>query len=62
MVVGADPVSEDKITSVSKYVYEGSYLTQGDNGVLVARDLANYLQLKVNDTLVPYSWLVKLFP
>ena len=55
MIMGIDPVREDKITEVSKWVEKGSYLTAGDKGVLIAINLANYLKLDVGDTLVLYG-------
>ena len=55
MVMGVDPILEDKVTTVSRWIKEGEYLASGDNGVLVGIDLANYLQLGVGDTLVMIS-------
>ena len=55
MVIGIDPEAEDRITEVSKWIIEGKYLDQDDAGVLIASDLAKYLNLGVNDTLVLLS-------
>jgi len=55
MIIGVDPQAEDKITNVSKWVVQGDYLKQDDDGVLVASDLAKYLDLSLNDTLVLIS-------
>ena len=55
MVMGIDPIEEDKVTTISKWVKKGEYLKPGDDGVLVGIDLANYLQLDVGDTLVMIS-------
>lgn len=55
VVVGVDPSGEDAVTGVKKWVDKGSYLTQGRPGVLVAIDLANFLHLKVGDSIVLYG-------
>ena len=52
LVIGIDPEKEDQVTGVSKWLTKGSYLKPGDQGVLLASDLAKYLQLDVNDTLI----------
>lgn len=52
LVIGIDPEKEDQVTGVSKWLKKGSYLEQGDQGILLAADLAKYLQLEVNDTLI----------
>ena len=52
MVIGVDPEKEDQVTEVSKWLKKGSYLKQGDQGVLIASDIAKYLKLDVNDTLI----------
>ncbi|MFC2124173.1 ABC transporter permease [Bacteroidota bacterium] len=55
LVMGIDPIQEDKVTTVSKWINKGEYLKPGDLGVLVGIDLANYLQLDVGDTMVLIS-------
>jgi|AntAceMinimDraft_17_1070374.scaffolds.fasta_scaffold01556_2 ABC-type lipoprotein release transport system permease subunit len=52
MLIGTDPEMENKFTKLSKRVVKGNYLSENDNSVLVAEDLADYLKLKVNDTIV----------
>jgi len=52
MVLGVDPENEDKITKLKSKIQEGNYLKNDDDGVLIASDLAKFLNLKVNDTLV----------
>ena len=52
LVIGIDPEKEDQVTGVSKWLTKGSYLKPGDQGILLASDLAKYLQLDVNDTLI----------
>ena len=52
LVVGIDPEKEDRVTEVSKWLRKGSYLKQDDQGILLGADLAKYLKLDVNDTLI----------
>ena len=51
-VCGTDPVAETKLTRLSKKIIAGKYLEKGDSTAMVAEGLANYLILKVGDTLV----------
>jgi len=55
IIIGIDPEKENKVTDVGKWIESGSYLKQGDKGVLIAIDLANYLKIEVGDTLVLYG-------
>lgn len=52
LIIGVQPESEDQVTELKKWIKEGSYLAEGDNGVLVGSDLAKYLQLSIEDTIV----------
>jgi ABC-type lipoprotein release transport system permease subunit len=52
LVMGIDPEGEDQVTGVSKWISSGSYLKQGDNGILIASGLIKHLGLDVGDTLV----------
>ena len=52
LVIGIDPEKEDQVTQVSKWLKKGNYLKPGDRGILLASDLAKYLKLDVNDTLI----------
>lgn len=52
MVIGIDPEKEKKIMNIEKWLSKGKYLEPGDQGILVASDLAKYLKLQVGDTLV----------
>lgn len=54
-IMGIDPEKEDLWTGLSSLVTEGSFLSNGDNGVLIGEGLAKYLQLSVNDTLILIS-------
>lgn len=55
LVIGVDPVKEDAVTEVSKWVHAGDYLLPDDKGVLVSVNLADYLKLKTGDTLILYG-------
>ena len=52
IILGIDPKRENQITEIGKWIFEGEYLSENDNGLLVGFDLAKYLQLSVGDTLV----------
>jgi len=52
ILFGIDPEKENEITNVGRWMSDGAYLESGDNGVLVASDLAKYLGVSVDDTLV----------
>jgi len=55
IIIGVDPQMENDITSLSKWVKKGTYLVEGDDGILVAKDLATYLKIDVGDSLVLYG-------
>ena len=55
VIMGIDPDSEDEMSGIRSYLSEGKYLLPEDRSVLVAEDLASYLQMKVGDTLVLFS-------
>ncbi len=52
MVLGISPLDEDKITSLSKKIVSGKYLSNGDGGILVGSGLAKYMKVESGDTLV----------
>jgi ABC-type lipoprotein release transport system permease subunit len=52
MVMGIAPAGENEITGLSKKIIKGRYLADGDAGVIAGSDLARYLKLDINDTLV----------
>ncbi len=52
ILFGIDPEMENEITGVGRWLSAGEYLTPGDDGLLLASDLANYLNISVKDTLV----------
>ncbi len=54
-VVGVNPAKEDKLTKISNRIIDGNFLNKNSDGVLLAENLAKYLKLKVNDTIVLIS-------
>lgn len=52
MIIGIDPEREDKITNISGKIRQGKYLSSHDKGIVLGSGLADYLKMKVNDTLV----------
>ena len=52
MVVGILPGTEEKLTGMKEKVITGSYLSGDDKGILVAKNVAKFMGLHVNDTLV----------
>ena len=54
-LIGVDPVKENNMSNLSQWVIEGNYLEAGDNGILLAVNLAKNLGVEVNDTLVLIS-------
>ena len=55
VIMGIDPERENKMSGIAGYVSDGSYLQENDNSVLLAQDLASFLQIQVGDTLVLFS-------
>lgn len=55
VIIGIDPESENKVTGLKKWVSEGHYLNNNSGGVLVSIDLAKYLHIGLNDTIVLYG-------
>ncbi|MCH8904818.1 MAG: ABC transporter permease [Bacteroidetes bacterium] len=55
LVVGISPERENFLTNVKDKIIDGEYLEEKDKQVLVSSGLAEYLKLKVNDTLVIIS-------
>ncbi len=54
-VMGISPENEDKMTNVKSYLDEGAFINSDDKAVMVAAGLANFLNIKVQDTLVLFS-------
>jgi ABC-type lipoprotein release transport system permease subunit len=54
-LIGIDPERENNITNLSQWVTEGNFLDQGDDGILLATNLAKTLNVDIGDTLVLIS-------
>ena len=54
-LIGVDPEKEDKMTNLSHWIEKGTFLKPGDDGILLAVNLAKNLNVDVNDTLVLIS-------
>jgi len=55
-IIGTKPEVENEITKLNERVVEGKYFdSDNDNGLLLGEDLAKYLEVKVDDTLVLLS-------
>lgn len=52
MVLGIEPEAEDRITAISKKIKEGRFLKNEEQGVVLGKGLADFLNLTVGDTLV----------
>lgn len=52
MVLGIEPEAEDRITAISKKIKEGRFLKNKEQGVVLGKGLADFLNLSVGDTLV----------
>ncbi len=55
IIVGVDPKKEDNVTNLSRWISDGSYLGEQDEGILLAGGLAKNLNVGVNDTLALLS-------
>jgi ABC-type lipoprotein release transport system permease subunit len=55
MVIGIVPGTEEKLSDIKKNIIKGTFLSKDDPGVLLAKRIADYLGMKVNDTLVLIS-------
>ncbi|MFH2143919.1 MAG: FtsX-like permease family protein, partial [Bacteroidota bacterium] len=52
IITGIVPSIEEKRMKLSDKIIQGSYLTENDDGVLIAENLAKYLKIETGDTLV----------
>ncbi|RLD67414.1 MAG: ABC transporter permease [Bacteroidetes bacterium] len=52
---GINPLVDDKMTGLSSRLVKGKYLTEADNGVVLAQRLSSFLELNVGDTVVLLS-------
>ncbi|NJK98868.1 MAG: hypothetical protein HC905_31695 [Bacteroidales bacterium] len=54
-LIGVDPVKENQMTKLAKWVEKGQYLKPGDDGLLLAKNLAQQLKVNIGDTMVLFS-------
>jgi len=52
MLTGIDPKREDTVSKLSQKLIAGKYITDSGKGIMVAEGLAEYLKLKLNDTVI----------
>jgi putative ABC transport system permease protein len=52
MITGIAPGQENNITGLKKRIVSGSYLMDDEHSVLVSKGLADYLKLRVGDSLI----------
>jgi ABC-type lipoprotein release transport system permease subunit len=51
-VIGTLPESENEISNLKNRIISGEYFSENDRSILIAEGLANYLKVKVGDTVV----------
>lgn len=56
---GIDPVTEAKVTKIREYVVAGDMNNLGENGLIIGKELALFLGLKINSEVIIYSPLGK---
>ena len=52
MIIGMDPAAESTYSGLAEKVIAGQYLEANDRAVMITQGLAEYLNLRVSDTLV----------
>lgn len=52
LVMGIDPLKQDRMSHLTEKLVEGTYIEQDEHAVLLSKTLSAYLHLSVNDTLV----------
>ncbi len=55
MLIGIQPKEENQLTGLKKWVKEGDYLEKGDDGILMAVNLARNLNVEIGDTVALIS-------
>ncbi len=55
VVMGISPEKEDQMTKIKSYLTEGEFIAKNDKEILVAQELAQFLNIKIKDTLVLFS-------
>lgn len=52
MVLGTEPEIEDKLTGISRYISDGEYITSKEDGIIIAKRLADQLRVGIGDEIV----------
>ncbi|MGP8214507.1 MAG: ABC transporter permease [Bacteroidia bacterium] len=52
LVIGIDPAKENIVSKLSQKLIAGKYIADSDKSILLAEGLAEYLKLKLNDTVI----------
>ncbi|PWA08229.1 ABC transporter permease [Flavobacterium laiguense] len=55
LLVGTDPVNENKLTHLKDKLIKGSYFENNEEAVLLAEGMAKRLEVSVNDTIVLFG-------
>lgn len=55
IILGIEPEKEDQVTNISDKLVKGTFLEMNDHSIVMAQDLAKYLELDVGDTLTIYG-------
>ncbi len=54
-LIGIDPLKEDELTEMSKWVKKGKYLKENDKGILLTKNIAKQIKADVGDTVILMS-------
>lgn len=54
-VIGFEPEKDKKTSNLKNWISEGEFIEQGDKGVLLTYNIAQYLNIGINDTLILIS-------
>jgi len=52
MIIGTDPEKENSISHLSQKLIKGNYFTGNEKDIILSEELAEYLKLNVNDTVI----------
>jgi len=52
MIMGIEPIKENKMLNIKSKLIEGEYFSEKDSGLIIGSKLAKYLNADINDTLV----------
>lgn len=55
IVLGIDPIAEEKRMNLEERLVSGTYLVPGDQGILIGENLAKFLKIEVGDSLTLIS-------